>query len=136
MLRKFLQYIYHNRRILIALALLTPLGFYTRVYGGPGAEWVNNFFGGVLYVIFWSLLFSMLFFRTRPWIVALIVFLATCNLEFLQMWHPPFLEAIRANSIGGALLGRYFSWPDFVYYLLGFLISLDLVPLLLSSEKT
>ena len=136
MLRNLIRYIYHNRRTLIALSILTPLGFYTRFYSGPGSEWVNNFFGGVLYIIFWSLFLSMIFSRTKPWIVILIVFLATCNLEFLQLWHPHVLEVIRSNLIGGALLGRNFSWPDFVYYFLGFLISLDLVPLLLSSEKT
>jgi hypothetical protein len=90
----------------------------------------------VLYVIFWSLLFSLIFYRTRPWIVALIVFLSACNLEFLQLWHPRFLEVIRSNTLGGALLGKYFSWPDLTFYLLGFLISVDLVPLLRSSEKS
>jgi hypothetical protein len=37
----------------------------------------------------------------------------------LQLWHPPFLTAIRATFIGKLLLGTTFAWWDFPHYLLG-----------------
>ena len=51
--------------------------------------------------------------------VALGVFLVTCALEVLQLWHPPFLQPVRSSFIGQAILGDTFDWSDFPYYALG-----------------
>jgi hypothetical protein len=32
---------------LILLLLITPIGFYTKIYSGPAAHWVNDSLGGV-----------------------------------------------------------------------------------------
>jgi Flp pilus assembly protein TadB len=40
-------------------------------------------------------------------------------LEFLQLWHPSFLEFLRSNFIGRTILGTSFTWSDFPYYLVG-----------------
>ena len=121
-----MKYLLRKQWTLIALVFITPLGFYSKFYTGPASGWVNNSLGGVLYVIFWSLVFSLLLMRSRPWKIAASVFLVTCALEVLQLWHPPFLETIRSTFIGATLLGNSFSWLDLVHYLagaaLGFLI--------------
>jgi hypothetical protein len=73
----------------------------------------------VLYVAFWILL-AMAFAPAR-WLlrVSLTVLSLTCLLEFLQLWHPPWLEAIRGSFLGHALLGSTFTWLDFPHYALG-----------------
>jgi hypothetical protein len=38
------------------------------------------------------------------------VLVATCLLEFLQLWHPPLLEAVRSTFIGRTVLGTSFTW--------------------------
>lgn len=105
--------------IVIILAILTPLGFYTKFYTGPFYYWVNNSLGGMLYEIFWCL--AVLFFLpgTRPLKTASGVFIITCVLETLQLWHPPFLQAIRKSFIGKTLIGTSFVWSDFLYYIIG-----------------
>ena len=133
MMSRFARFIYKQRWTLLTLVLIIPLGFYTKAYHGPASHWVNNSLGGVLYVIFWSLVVSIIFFRTRPWKITAIVLLATCFLEFLQLWHPSFLELIRSTFLGATLLGNSFSWLDLVHYALGFLISLALLHLVRSS---
>jgi hypothetical protein len=55
----------------------------------------------------------------RPWKIALGVFIATCGIEFLQLWNQPLLEAARASFLGRAILGSTFAWSDFPYDLLG-----------------
>jgi hypothetical protein len=112
--------------------IIIPLGFYSKSYAGPATAWVNNSLGGVLYVIFWSLLYSVIFSRARAWKICSIVMLATCMLEFLQLWHPHFLETIRSTFIGATLIGNSFSWLDQVHYLIGFLVAWGL----LSGLKT
>ena len=51
--------------------------------------------------------------------IALAVLIATCILEFLQLWHPPLLEWLRSFFIGRTILGSYFDWSDFPYYFIG-----------------
>lgn len=108
-------------RLFLALSLLAivPLGLALKFYPGPGREWVNNSFGGVPYNIFWMLLLAFLVPKLSPKWNAWIVFVVICAVEFLQLWHPPFLEAIRATLMGRLVLGTFFTWSDFPYYAIG-----------------
>ena len=56
------------------------------------------------------------------WKIATAVFSITCALEFLQLWHPPFLEIIRRNFIGRTVIGTSFVPSDFFYYIIGSLM--------------
>ena len=99
------------------LVVVTPLGFMTKFYGGPGADWVSNYAGGFLYVLFWVFVCLVLVPRVSPRVTALWILSITCALEVLQLWHPPFLEAIRSTFAGRALIGTTFVWWDFIYYI-------------------
>jgi hypothetical protein len=102
-----------------SLAVVIPAGLYCKVYSGPAANWVHNSLSGVLYELFWCLLVSILFERIKPWTIAVSVLIATCLLEFMQLWHPPFLELVRSTFVGRTLLGTSFTWLDFPHYLAG-----------------
>jgi hypothetical protein len=104
---------------LISLLIVVPVGFYSKFYAGPAASWVNNSLSGVFYEIFWCLLILLFWGEGKPWIIATSVLAATSVLEFLQLWHPPFLEFMRSYFIGRAVLGTSFAWSDFPYYFLG-----------------
>jgi hypothetical protein len=106
-------------RLFIALLLVTPLGFATKFYSGPLHAWVHDSMGGVLYEVFWCLAAAVFFPRVNIKKTAALIFTATCVLEILQLWHPPFLEAVRMTFIGRTLIGTSFSWLDFPHYLLG-----------------
>jgi hypothetical protein len=103
-------------RLAVALAVVVPLGFLTKA---TEAELVRGYLGGVLYVVFWILLVLLVRPQLQPGSVAVAVFLVTCALEFAQLWHPPWLERIRATFLGHALLGSTFSWWDFPCYAAG-----------------
>ena len=102
-----------------SLAGLVPVGLYSKVYAGPLAEWVNNSLGGVFYVLFWCLVIFGCLPKARPRGIALAVVAVTGGLEFLQLWHPPFLEWLRSYGLGQILLGTTFAWSDFPYYVIG-----------------
>ena len=113
-----------NLRRLVALcasiAVIAPLGFYAkRGYHGPAAAWVRDSLGGTFYEVFWCLVVALVAPRWKSSRVATVVFVATCILEFLQLWHPPLLEWMRSFLIGRTILGSYFDWLDFPYYFLG-----------------
>ena len=104
---------------IVSLVLIVPVGFYSKFYEGPASNWVNNSLGGVFYVIFWCLVAILALPRARPVIVAIVVLLVTCALEFLQLWHPAFLQAIRKHFLGRTVLGTTFAPTDFLYYFIG-----------------
>jgi Protein of unknown function (DUF2809) len=120
--RTFLGAMSGRGRYLAALAVVTPLGFLTKFYAGPGAAWVTDHAGGFLYVVFWIALVLALIPRWSGAASAAGVLAVTCALEFAQLWHPPFLERIRATFLGHALLGSTFAWSDFPYYVAGALV--------------
>jgi len=107
---------------IIVLFIVIPLGFYTKLYSANGHEWVNNKLGGVFYEIFWCLVFFILLPKSKPFRIAVWVFIITIVLEFVQLLNYAFLEIIRTNFIGQTIMGSSFSWSDFPYYFIGSLL--------------
>ena len=101
------------------MLFLIPLGFATKFYQGPGMAWIGDYGGAVLYEIFWCCVAALIWPRGSALMIALWVFGITCLLECMQLWHAPFLEAIRSNFLGRTLIGIAFKWSDFPYYVLG-----------------
>ncbi|MCB2219571.1 MAG: DUF2809 domain-containing protein [Bacteroidetes bacterium] len=111
----------NRQRLLIILSLIviTPIGFMTKFYEGPAQSWVNDSMGGLFYEIFWCLVIAFIFSNVRPIKIAIWVFSVTCALEFLQLWHPYFLQVLRENFFVRTILGNSFNWFDFPYYFIG-----------------
>ncbi len=103
----------------VSVLVIVPVGFYCKFYRGPAARWVNDSLAGVFYEIFWCLAGFLLWPGTKPGSIAAVVLLCTCSLEFLQLWHPHFLEFLRSYFLGAAILGTSFVWSDFPYYFVG-----------------
>ncbi|MBN1827474.1 MAG: DUF2809 domain-containing protein [Candidatus Eisenbacteria bacterium] len=105
----------------IALSLLVAasVGVGCKLYAGPGAAWIADRLAGAFYVIFWCFVFFAILRTRRIGVLAAAVTAATCALEFLQLVHPPFLEAVRAGLVGRTLLGAVFSFLDLPFYFLG-----------------
>ena len=108
-----------RRRLGLMTALLVPIGVATKLVAVPAAAWIVANLGGAVYVAFWTLLVLTARPDLRPARVALVALLLTSAVEVLQLWHPPWLEAVRDTLPGRALLGRHFSWVDFPFYVLG-----------------
>jgi hypothetical protein len=115
----FPKFLKSNYLVLLELPIVIILGFLSKLYRGPYHLWLNNSLGGVFYVIFFILLFSLAVPKKRVLFVSLLVLIGTSGLEFLQLWHPPFLEAIRGTFIGVTILGNTFVPSDFIYYFIG-----------------
>ncbi|HEY9691396.1 MAG TPA: DUF2809 domain-containing protein [Oculatellaceae cyanobacterium] len=108
---------------LASLLIILPLGLLSKLYSGPGQQWLNNYAGDVFYEIFWCLFLSLFYFKSISLKkIPLWVFSVTCVIEFLQLWHPPWLQRVRSYFLMKLLLGTTFSWWDFPHYLLGSVI--------------
>ncbi|MEG4322036.1 MULTISPECIES: DUF2809 domain-containing protein [unclassified Microcoleus] len=105
--------------LLIGIIVIVPLGYVVRFSHGAAPEWFKDYFGGIAYEMFWISLVVFIWPRFSQNRAAVAVCLATCAIEFLQLWKPPFLQAIRATLPGRLVLGNTFSWSDFPSYFLG-----------------
>jgi hypothetical protein len=108
-------------RVVEALLVVAAFGFAMKFYPGPGRWWVNDWGpASVAYEVFFMLLvFLVVPRRGAVTPIAVGVCVTTCVLEFLQLWQPPWLQAIRSTFLGGALLGDTFSWYDLPAYVVG-----------------
>jgi len=61
--------------------------------------------------------------RSRRAIIAVII---AVTVEFSQLLHTGWLDAVRRTTIGVLLIGRFFSWWDIVSYLIGIAIAVML----------
>ncbi len=107
-------------RIGLSLAAVVPLGILLKFYAGPYQAWVNNSAAGMVYELFWCLaLFAIWPYRRAINRIVIGVFVATCGLEAMQLWHPPLLQAVRSTFPGRVLIGTTFAWSDFAHYAVG-----------------
>ena len=120
----------HRRLVLLLVVIaLAFLGYWLR-FKAPISPDARDDVGGVAYVVFFVFVAAFVAPMTRASRIALIVLLVTCVLEFLQLWHPVWLERIRSTFIGRCLLGTTFGWSDFPPYFLGAVIGWALLRIL------
>ncbi len=104
---------------LVAIAgLILVAGFWLR-FDAPISPYLRDASGGISYVLVFILAFGALTQKASSLSVAIGVLSMTCCLEFLQLWHPAWLEACRRTLIGRLLLGTTFEWTDFPPYFVG-----------------
>ena len=119
--RRKIQWKY--RLILIAsIIFIVPLGYIIRFAPGTENAWLYDAFGSVAYEIFWILLVALIAPKLSVLRIAFGVCIATCCLEFLQLWQPPFLQFARSTLPGRLILGNTFMWSDFPPYFVGSLL--------------
>ncbi len=109
----------HRLKSLLVLILLIPLGLGTKSYRGFLGHFIRASGGGFFYTVFLFFCLRLLFPRQSRRNAALSATLASIAVECLQLWQPPFLQAIRQTTGGALLLGSSFSWVDWPPYLLG-----------------
>jgi hypothetical protein len=101
--------------------VVVALGLAFKFYQGPLANFVNNVGpASVAYEVLWMLLaFAVIPRKELILRIAVVVCVITCGLEFLQLWHPRWLETLRSTFLGKLILGTSFSWLDFPAYPVG-----------------
>jgi len=104
--------------LLITIVLIVPIGYFVR-FSPSFPDWFSDVFGSIAYQVFFVALVQFCFPKWSIAKTAIGVFLSSCAIEFLQLWQPPFLQAIRATLPGRLILGNTFSWSDFPPYAIG-----------------
>jgi len=117
------------RRKLLFVFLLIPIGLLTKFYSGFGHEFVCNNLGGVIYVIFFIVLFSLIFPNAHPIKISLVVLCVTCLIECSQLIQTDILNQFRTYLIFRTLFGSVFNVFDLLYYIIGALLGYTVLKL-------
>lgn len=105
-------------KTIVLIIIVAALGVLSKILPAQDS-WVSNHLAGVFYVVELALILSLIFPDHLSFVLVLVAFLFTSLVEFLQNWHPDFLEPIRASFLGHTILGSTFCWLDFPWYLAG-----------------
>ncbi len=114
-----------------ALAATIALGLATRKAPGLFPAFIATYGGDTLYATLWVQLFGGLAALLPPsrggprrsvTQIAVEGFGVSAAVEFSQRFHPAWLDAIRATTLGGLVLGHGFLWSDMVCYAVGAVI--------------
>jgi hypothetical protein len=111
---------------LYALAVLLTIaaGLASRKWPWLLPQALGKYPGDALYavMVYWLVVFV----RPRDGLVRSgAVALAICfAIEFQQLWQPPWLQAIRATTIGHLVLGLHFNELDLLAYAIGVVVAM------------
>lgn len=106
-------------KTIVLIVIITALGFSTKLVPHVEAPWLSNQLAGLFYVTELSLILYLFFPEHFIILLVIAAFLLTSLVEFMQLWHPAFLEPIRSSFLGHTIIGSTFSWLDFPWYVGG-----------------
>jgi hypothetical protein len=114
-------------RIAIAILAVIPLGLLTRA-DLPMPAIIAAYGGDTLYATLVYLLVALIWPRAAIGRVGLAALGLCVIIELSQLYHAPWLDAIRATTPGRLALGSGFLWSDLACYAVGALLgaALDL----------
>jgi hypothetical protein len=98
------------------------LGLLVRSHRTGLPSFWTKYSGDALWALVVFLLVGALLRRKSTIYVATAAFLYSCATEFSQLYHAPWIDAVRRVPIGRLVLGDTFAWADMLAYLAGILI--------------
>lgn len=109
-----------NRVLYAGLALaVIAAGLLWRSGIIPLPQWLSNNGGDALWALMVFVGFGFLLPRASTLMVALLALTFAWGVEFSQLYHTPWIDAIRATIPGRLVLGNTFNWPDLPAYAVG-----------------
>jgi len=118
--------LYRKRRgfLLLSLSLVIVLGLASRRPASPIPSPLALHAGDTLWATAAYLGFGLLL-PSQPRVrLALLAGAFAFLIELSQLFHPPWLDALRQYRLGGLILGFGFLWSDLVCYAVGILLGL------------
>ena len=104
---------------LISVAIVMGLGLSSRKYAGYLSEYINTYLGDALWAVMIYLFASLLLNGRKPSQIALLSLSFCYLIEISQLYHAPWIDAIRNTRLGGLVLGFGFLWTDIIAYTMG-----------------
>lgn len=76
----------------------------------------------MLYGHLWYFSYFLLFNKKSTIFILVISIIFSYGIEISQLYHAPWIDSIRATTLGGLILGFGFLWSDLICYTVGIVI--------------
>ncbi len=122
------------RRIIFFVVSIL-LGLLSRSEFVESPTFVNAYIGDVLwaFMVFW--LCSLIFIKRSLRTVLYISLIFSFTIELTQLYHAPWIDAIRDVKLFALILGHGFLWSDLVCYSIGIFIGFLLETMFVRNKK-
>ena len=117
------------------IIVLILIGLLTKGYTGFGSEFVTNYLGGIIYVVLFIMMASLIFPNADPFKISLTILSITCLIEFSQLIQNDLLNSLRTHFLIRLLIGSVFNIFDFIFYVIGAVIGYGLLGMLKNRTK-
>ena len=104
---------------LVILVVTIACGLASRRYGAMLPSVVALYAGDALWATMVTWLLALLWPRAATSRLALGALARAVTVELTQLYRAPWLDAIRATTVGALALGQGFLWSDLACYLFG-----------------
>jgi Protein of unknown function (DUF2809) len=101
----------------LLVAFVIVLGLASRIRVAP--HFVHEYMGDVLYAMMMFFGFGFLFPKFPALKIAALALGFCFVIEISQLYHAPWIDAIRNMRLGGLILGFGFLWSDLACYFVG-----------------
>ncbi len=95
------------------------LGLSSRQFSGYLPYTINLYMGDALWALMVFFMFCLIFRLKGTGWLAEAALLFAFGIEISQLYHAPWIDAIRQTRLGGLVLGYGFLWRDLVAYTIG-----------------
>jgi hypothetical protein len=103
----------------VLFAVTCVLGITSRRLRRFLPAFIGAYAGDTLWALAASLGIGFLLPRTSIGLIAVVAMSFATLIEVSQLYHAPWIDAIRHTTLGGLILGYEFIWTDLVCYAVG-----------------
>ena len=87
-------------------------------------EIISLYSGDILWALMVFLIISFIFNKKSTIFTITWAIIFSYSIEISQLYHEPWIDAMRNTTLGGLILGFGFLWSDLVCYTIGILIGI------------
>ena len=100
--------------------LTIALGLFARKIAYPYLpQIINDYLGDAIWASMIFLIFRFTFFNKDTRYIAIISLVFCFLIEISQLYNAPWIDAVRATTLGRLVLGSGFLWSDLLAYYIG-----------------
>ncbi len=108
----------------------TWLALATRKHPAWFYPFIAEYGGDIIWAGMFLFFLRIFFGKVDLWKLALVNYALGVADEVLQLYHAPWIEALRKTRLGGLILGYGFLWSDVLCYAAGTLLAFLLISLI------
>lgn len=109
-----------NRKVyLLLIPFVMFLGILSRKFSYLLPEIINTYLGDAIWAAMIYVMMAFVFANKLPKQIAIFSLSFCYAIELSQLYHAPWINAIRNTTFGALVLGSGFLWSDLLAYALG-----------------